>query len=202
VVHRHHHSHNHRNIEDAESNLNTPHINLNEISNKSINSDLIKSNFNELVDIRGAFDIKQFQNKTGYDCYIECEMNYFKIKKDKLTNSNSNSNNSNLLNNDSGPKHKQSCKLQEMALREQAAREQFMNSNFNKININTTNSKADHLNYVNNSNIHWNEYLNKSLINKNNSAFMFTDNDLSNLYFDNMKSAKNSFTNSQLYRKK
>lgn len=42
-------------------------------------TDLIKQNFNELIDIRGSFDVRQFQNRTGYDCFIECEVNYFKI---------------------------------------------------------------------------------------------------------------------------
>jgi hypothetical protein len=88
-------------------------------------------------------------------------------------------------------------------MEEMAAKEHYknMNSSFNKISINAANGNS--INYVNNSNIHWNEYLNKSLINKNNSAFMFTDTDLTNLYFDNIKAAKNSFTNSSLlYRNK
>ena len=35
--------------------------------------------FTDLTDVRVAFDIKQFQNKTGYDCFIDCEFNYYKL---------------------------------------------------------------------------------------------------------------------------
>ena len=50
----------------------------------NVSPGLIKKQFNELIDIRGSFDIKQFQNKSGYDCFIECEMSYFKILKDPV----------------------------------------------------------------------------------------------------------------------
>ena len=35
--------------------------------------------FTDVVDIRSAFDIRQFQNRTGYDCFVECEFNYYKL---------------------------------------------------------------------------------------------------------------------------
>lgn len=46
---------------------------------KSLANFLVQNDFNDVVDIRAAFDIKQFHNRTGYDCFIECEFNYFRI---------------------------------------------------------------------------------------------------------------------------
>jgi hypothetical protein len=40
---------------------------------------IIHNRFCEMIDLRVAFDIRQFQCKTGYDCFIESEMSYFKI---------------------------------------------------------------------------------------------------------------------------
>lgn len=40
--------------------------------------------FSDIVDIRASFDITQFQNRTGYDCFIECEMNYYKITNNSI----------------------------------------------------------------------------------------------------------------------
>jgi hypothetical protein len=46
---------------------------------KRRDSVIIQNRFCELIDLRVAFDIRQFQCKTGYDCFIESEMSYFKI---------------------------------------------------------------------------------------------------------------------------
>lgn len=43
------------------------------------NSNILDEKFSDVVDIKSAFNIRQFHNKTGYDCFIECEMNYYKI---------------------------------------------------------------------------------------------------------------------------
>ena len=41
--------------------------------------------FNEIIEIRCAFDIKQFHNRSSYDCFIECEISYYKILPENLT---------------------------------------------------------------------------------------------------------------------
>lgn len=41
--------------------------------------------FSDIIDIRASFDIKQYQNKTDYECFIECEMNYYKINNDSIS---------------------------------------------------------------------------------------------------------------------
>jgi len=35
--------------------------------------------FTDVTDVRVAFDIKQYEKKTGYDCFIDCEFNYYKL---------------------------------------------------------------------------------------------------------------------------
>ena len=40
--------------------------------------------FTDVVDIRSAFDIRQFQNRTGYDCFVECEFNYYKLADESI----------------------------------------------------------------------------------------------------------------------
>lgn len=40
---------------------------------------MTKNRFCDIIDIRVAFDLRQFQNRTGYDCFIEAEFNYFKV---------------------------------------------------------------------------------------------------------------------------
>jgi hypothetical protein len=40
---------------------------------------LVQNRFSEMMDLRVAFDIRQFQSKTGYDCFVESELSYFKI---------------------------------------------------------------------------------------------------------------------------
>lgn len=65
--HRYHHHHHHH------------HKSSSATTTAAISNFLLQNDFNDVVDIRGAFDIRQFQNKTGYDCFIECEFNYFRI---------------------------------------------------------------------------------------------------------------------------
>lgn len=64
---RNHHHHNHKNSNQQQQ------------QSKGLANFLLQNDFNEVVDIRASFDIRQFQNRSGYDCFIECEFNYFRI---------------------------------------------------------------------------------------------------------------------------
>jgi hypothetical protein len=44
------------------------------------NSNSQNSIYTDLIDLRVSFDIRQFYQKTGYDCFIESEFSYYKIK--------------------------------------------------------------------------------------------------------------------------
>jgi len=146
-----------RNLRTKSKNANSQHINQSDFQHNfnpsSVNCDLIKRNFTDLIDIRGSFDIRQFQNKTGYDCFVECEMNYFKIQKNK-------------------------------PVPQQQARADTCKSN---LTGNKHVFKRNNIDYFDYSTNCWNEYLNKNLINQNNNAaFKFTDNDLSDLFLENL----------------
>ena len=112
----------------------------------------IDHQFNDIIDIRSAFDIRQFQNKSGYDCFIECEMSYYKILDDESSNTacvNCQNelnfrNKMNLINN-----------IQTTNLSSDFTGEKF---------------NVDHLNYVD-----------LNLLTKHNTAFKYTDNDLTQL---------------------
>lgn len=49
-------------------------------NNNFKNSVLVDRDFNDVVDIRGTFDIRQYQDKSTYDCFIECEFSYYNVK--------------------------------------------------------------------------------------------------------------------------
>jgi hypothetical protein len=54
-------------------------------NDNSNNSKTTLDPFNEIIEIRCSFDIKQFNNRTGYDCFIECEISYYEIKPHNFT---------------------------------------------------------------------------------------------------------------------
>ena len=112
----------------------------------------IVNQFNDIIDIRSAFDIRQFQNKSGYDCFIECEMSYYKI-----------------LDDESGNTACSHCQ-NEWSLRNKmnlvnSIQATNLSSDFTKDKFN-----VNHLNYVD-----------LSLLTKHNTAFKYTDNDLTQL---------------------
>jgi hypothetical protein len=52
---------------------------------ESTESNIRLDPFSEFIEIRCAFDIKQFNSRNAYDCFIECEVSYYKVVPDNLT---------------------------------------------------------------------------------------------------------------------
>ena len=52
---------------------------------ESIESNLRVDPFSEIIEIRCAFDIRQFSSRNAYDCFVECEISYYKMASDDFT---------------------------------------------------------------------------------------------------------------------
>lgn len=98
--------------------------------------------FSEIVEIRCAFDIRQFDNCSSYDCFIECEMSYYKIMPDTLLSNDlqwfnylNNLNFSDVHNNTNGKSNNDLNTINE-----------------NIVGFNHSNSRSSFKKYVNNTN--------------------------------------------------
>jgi len=76
----------------ATKTINTSRASSSKYSKLSTNDDQTLSSKNrlkvepvsEIVEIRCSFDIKQFDNRSKYDCFIECELSYYKVQPESV----------------------------------------------------------------------------------------------------------------------
>jgi len=132
------------------------------------NSQSISEKFSDIVDIRSAFDIRQFQNKSGYDCFIECEMSYYKIQNESTRDEGfvpRRFENETLKQDINDPFSKSDFMKKKKVLN------RVEESQIDSTSSSSENEYSDDLNSAN-------HFLERDLISENNIAFRYTDNDL------------------------
>jgi hypothetical protein len=98
----------------------------------------------EIVEIRCSFDIKQFDHRSKYDCFIECELSYYKVQPESVSTKKRPSNIYNHSNLESAHQHHQ----QHQQHQQQQQNSQQRYNHTSKNNNHRTNTDSQYFNYL------------------------------------------------------